>query len=372
MKFSIKKTTKKNNQKLMKILIIRFSSLGDIILLSPVFRETKKAFRNAEITFMTSTEFGSTHSQNPYIDKTYLLDRKGGIAEIFAARRLIKEQKFNIIFDAHASLRSLLICFAYKGGQFFSVPKRNKERYMQIFLKKKPEEKIISQRQAYLTWLDSPELDLVKKKRTAKKRKENTEFFLHANIKEKTRLLFVSYLLNSHNLIVVAMGAKHFNKCWLAPYWNALIKKMKEEKYQVVLIGTEEDKKILPGYARAAKNASLNLTGKLDLAETAGLLAEARLLITGDSAPLHLAEALAIPVVALFGPTVKEFGFAPFLKNSILLEKNLSCRPCSAHGKKKCTNKTEKQCMRLLTPQEVWEAVELILKKTPAKYLGNE
>ena len=199
-------------------------------------------------------------------------------------------------------------------------------------------------------------------------------------------MLFLSYLLNSNSLVVIAMGAKHFNKCWLAPYWNSLIEKLKEENYQVVVIGTEEDSKILAGYKRAAKNASLDLTGKLNLEETAGLdltgklnleetaglLKEAQVLITGDSAPLHLAEALGTPVVALFGPTVREFGFTPFLENSVLLEKELNCRPCSAHGKKKCTHKTEKQCMCLITPQEVWETVELVLKKTFVGYQKNE
>ena len=333
------------------------SSLGDIILLSPVFREAKKAFPKAGITFVTSNEFASVHSQNPYIEKTYLLDRKGGIAEIFAARKFIKKQKFDIVFDAHSSLRSLLICFGVRKDKIFFVPKRIKQRYLQIFFKKKTKSKIITQRQAYLSWLNSPKLDLIKKKR-----KDNTEIFLNKNIREKTRLLFTSYLLNFNNLVVIAMGAKHFNKCWLAPYWNSMIEKLKDEKYQVVIIGTNEDRKILTGYKRAAKNASLDLTGKLDLEETAGLLAKARLLITGDSAPLHLAEALGTPVVALFGPTVREFGFAPFLENSVLLEKELGCRPCSAHGRKKCTHKTEKQCMRLITPMDVWEAVQKVLK----------
>ena len=349
---------KLNNQDSVKILIIRFSSLGDIILLSPAFREAKKVFPKAEITFMTSKEFGSVHSQNPHLKKTYLLDRKNGITEIFAARKFIKEQKFDIVFDAHSSLRSILIRSAYKQSKTFSVPKRIKQRYMQIFFKKKLESKIITQRQAYLSWLNSPEL------KPSKKKKENTEIFLNAKIKEKIRLLFLKYLLDSHSLIVIAMAAKHFNKCWLAPYWNAIIKTLKEENYQVVLIGTEKDRKILPGYSRASQIASLDLTGKLDMDETAGLLAEARLLITGDSAPLHLAEAVNTPVVALFGPTVKEFGFAPFLKDSILLDKELDCRPCSAHGKKKCTHAIEKQCMRLITPMDVWEAVQKVLKNT--------
>ena len=346
---------KLNNQDSVKILIIRFSSLGDIILLSPAFREAKKVFPKAEITFVTSKEFGSVHSQNPHLKKTYLLDRKNGITEIFAARKFIKEQKFDIVFDAHSSLRSILIRSAYKKSKNFSVPKRIIKRYLQIFLKKKLKSKIINQRQAYLSWLDSFEFK-------SSQKQENTEIFLPENIRKKTRLLFLKYLLNPHVLIVIAMGAKHFNKCWLAPYWNSVIEKLKEENYQVVVIGTNADRKILTGYKRAAKNASVDLTGELDLNETAGLLAKARLLLTGDSAPLHLAEALGTPVVALFGPTVREFGFAPFLENSVLLEKELDCRPCSAHGKKKCTHKTEKKCMHLITPTEVWEAIQKVLK----------
>ena len=144
MKFSIKKKIKINNQNPLKILIIRFSSLGDIILLSPVFREAKKAFPKAGITFVTSNEFASVHSQNPYIEKTYLLDRKGGIAEIFAARKFIKKQKFDIVFDAHSSLRSLLICFGVRKDKIFFVPKRIKQRYLQ-FSKRKQKAKLLLQ-----------------------------------------------------------------------------------------------------------------------------------------------------------------------------------------------------------------------------------
>ena len=143
---------KLNNQDSVKILIIRFSSLGDIILLSPAFREAKKVFPKAEITFMTSKEFGSVHSQNPHLKKTYLLDRKNGITEIFAARKFIKEQKFDIVFDAHSSLRSILIRSAYKKSKNFSVPKRIIKRYLQIFLKKKLKSKIFINQSIRVLW----------------------------------------------------------------------------------------------------------------------------------------------------------------------------------------------------------------------------
>lgn len=337
----------------MKILIIRFSSLGDIILLSCVFREIQEKFSKTNITFMTSSEFATVYSENPHISKIYSFNRKQSFTEIFRARKFLQVQKFDLIIDAHCSLRSRLLCF-WKSGKRVTMSKRVWSRYSQIYWKRKPK-KIVNQRDSYLQWM--------RKYKKIEDINNKSEFFLCERAKRNITIIFHSYLLQQSSLVIIAMGAKYFNKCWPAACWYSLVKKLKEARLQVVLMGTESDRKIVPNYKRVAAECSLDLTGKLSLQESAALLSKSLLLVCSDSAPLHLAEAVGTPVVAIFGPTTAGFGFAPFLENSHLLEVDLPCKPCSAHGKKKCSNKLEKECMKLVGVKDVWTAVENILKK---------
>ncbi len=339
----------------MKILVIRFSSLGDIILLSPVFREIKKEFASSKIVFMTAVEFQTIYQANPHITHTYGLQRKAGISEIFRARKFIQKENFDFIFDAHCSLRSKLICL-FANSKIFYTFKRSWRRYLLIYFKKKSKKKIISQRASYLLMLQK----FSNKKQI---RDSSSEFFLCPQTKSTIANIFRGYLLCDTKLVVIAMGARYFNKCWPAFYWFSLVKKLKERKLQVVLIGTKQDKELVPNYSRVAKICSMDLTGKLSVCESAALLARALLLVCVDSAALHLAESVGTPVVAIFGPTSKEFGFAPFLAKSHLLEVELACKPCSPHGKKKCVNKKEKECMKLVSVESVWQSVTAILPK---------
>ena len=331
----------------MKFLVIRFSSLGDIILLSSVFREIKKIYPLSKITFMTADSFTQLYNENPYIDRIYAFNKKNGFLAIKNARAFIRKEKFDIIFDAHRSLRSFLICL-FQSCRIFKNHKRIFSRYGLIHYKIKPR-KIVSQREAYLLWL---------KKLTKKKVDTKSEFFFNKSAENEITALTKKFSLKKKSFVVIAIGARYFNKCWLYENWYSLIQKMKEKKIFVILIGTEQDKKIFPSYEKIAKNCHLDLTGKLSVKESAVLLQQALVLICGDSAPLHLAESVGTPVISIFGPTTADFGFSPFLKNSILFDKKLECKPCSAHGKKKCINKIEKKCMHDVSVVEVWEALK--------------
>jgi heptosyltransferase-2 len=103
-----------------------------------------------------------------------------------------------------------------------------------------------------------------------------------------------------------------------------------------------------------------NASGVISILETEALLRSCRLLITNDTAALHLAEAVSTPVVAIFGPTVREFGYFPRLPRSIMLETDLPCRPCSRNGAKPCPLGT-KECLTAITPDMVLDAVRRML-----------
>jgi heptosyltransferase-2 len=104
------------------------------------------------------------------------------------------------------------------------------------------------------------------------------------------------------------------------------------------------------------KEKPLNLAGKIDILQTAALISLCSVLLSNDSAPVHLASAMKKPVVAIFGSTVPGFGFIPYKVSHLIIQKDLTCRPCGIHGKRKCPEKHFK-CMKEITAEEVFRAV---------------
>ena len=132
-----------------KILIIRFSALGDLVLTSPIFRELKRVYPQAELTLLSSSGMGSVLANNPHIDHYISHSRKESVAELTDLIRKLSEEKFELIYDAHRSLRSIWIvwnlsCFGlFKSPQVWSINKRSWRRSLLIrfkinLLKKSP------------------------------------------------------------------------------------------------------------------------------------------------------------------------------------------------------------------------------------------
>jgi heptosyltransferase-2 len=134
--------------------------------------------------------------------------------------------------------------------------------------------------------------------------------------------------------------------------------------FNVLLVGSREDEELCREIcAMTQTNKVVNAAGKLSLLQSAELIRHCRVLISNDSAPMHLAVAVGTPVVAIFGATVPEFGFAPRGPHDIVIEtKGLKCRPCSIHGGKKCPIKTF-ECMMAITP-------EIVVKKAKSLILN--
>jgi ADP-heptose:LPS heptosyltransferase len=136
--------------------------------------------------------------------------------------------------------------------------------------------------------------------------------------------------------------AAHASKAWPEEHWRALVRMLDERRIPWVLVG--RGAKLFPARAEDAAGA----TG---LRESAALLAASSVLVTGDSGPMHLAAAVGTPVVGLFGPTVRAWGFYPTGRRDTVLEADLPCRPCSLHGKKACPRAVE--CLASLRPETV-------------------
>ena len=139
--------------------------------------------------------------------------------------------------------------------------------------------------------------------------------------------------------LCLAPGAAHYTKRWPAGYFLQL-SKMLVQKYQIkiAILGGSEDREI--GTSLAQPGQIFDLTAKLSLLESAVILSKSLAVVTNDSGLMHMATAVKIPVLAIFGSTVREFGFFPYRGQSIVLEnKRLSCRPCTHIGRERCPKK---------------------------------
>ena len=152
------------------------------------------------------------------------------------------------------------------------------------------------------------------------------------------------------DFIALAPGAQHRTRSW--PWFAELGELLARGGRAVVWIGLEAEG---PQDVRG-----LDLRGRTSLAELLFVISRASALVSGDSGPMHLARATGVPVVALFGPTVPEFGFGPLSGGGVALEKKLACRPCSLHGEKDCPKDLD--CLMEIGPEEVIRALEGVLQ----------
>ncbi|KAK3608780.1 hypothetical protein CHS0354_006821 [Potamilus streckersoni] len=333
------------------ILAVRFSSLGDLVLLTGVFREIKKRRPACRITFLTAQEFVPLFEKNPHIDCIISYNRRGntkyGLLKLVAG---LRREKYTHILDFHKSTRSKLITLlmritGYTGAVYRYENEASRETG--------------SQREAYHRLVArifsvSPEVPV----------NPAAELFPDMSAHEKINRLAVQHIQKGI-AVAVAPGAAHDTKKWETAYYRDVMEHLHRKGITTLMIGGEGDPacRELTDYFKG-QTLLKDLSGQLSYAESALAMKYCRAVICSDSAACHLAEAMGTPAVVLFGPTVKEFGYAPCLPKSRLLDIPLPCRPCSANGKKRCTNPEFKACLRGITPDRVLATVTQIISDT--------
>ncbi|MEC9337886.1 MAG: glycosyltransferase family 9 protein [SAR324 cluster bacterium] len=334
-----------------KILVIRFSALGDLVLTSPIFRELKRIYPDLGITLLTSSRQGTVLDNNPHIDQVIRYSRNGSGVLLKTLIQKLRRERYDLIYDAHRSLRSIWIVWnlsgfgLFKYPQVWSINKRSWKRDLLIrwklnFLKKTP-----SQRQHLLRPLqEHTKLEL----------NNRTELF-----PDKSAVLLIQEFLKKNNFLpkrFVAIGpsASYPLKCWPLVYFNEVISSLLEQGWSVVLVGGTGEKETIQ-LEKEFSGKVQSVAGRFSPLETAELLRHASIVVTNDTSVGHLAESMRTPVIVLFGATVREFGYAPFLEESKMLETEevLGCRPCSRDGRGECRNPDYLRCLTTITPEMV-------------------
>ena len=318
--------------------------MGDIVLTAPALRGLRRTFPRAELVFITTHPYAELAAALPEIDKIEEVRKTG--SEFLQDVKRLAEQRWDRIADLQDSLKSarltaklrakekvvdspprirraLLITIRLKVGHFLPVPRR----YLQAL---KP----------WGVMDDDGGLEL---------------HLLESLVEETSQ----RWKILTERPYVFIPGAKHATKQWLPNYWGELARKLIKSA-PIVLLGEKGEVDDEMFDKLRGIDGVYDLTGETSILQAAAIIKFARAAVTGDTGPMHLAVAMKVPLVVIFGPTVKEFGFFPFrADNAVVLEKPLWCRPCSPHGSASCPLRHH-NCMTKITPEEVFDTIRCL------------
>ena len=300
-----------------KFLILRFSSIGDIVLTTPVVRCLKLQFPNSEVHFTTKKQFKVLVENNPYIDKYFLLEK--------SLNRLIKDlqsEDYDYIIDLHNNLRTSIIKFRIP-AKSFSFDKLNFKKWLLVNFKINiiPNIHIVDR---YLKTVESLGI---------KNDNQGLDYFIPDRDNVVINEVFVAYVI----------GGQHFTKKLPT---HKIIEICEQSHTKVILLGGKEDFVTGEIIQKALGKKVINACGSYNLNQSASLLQQAEYVISHDTGLMHMAAALKKRIVSIWGNTVPAFGMYPYLTDYKLVENNnISCRPCSKIGYSKCP-KGHFKCMQ--------------------------
>lgn len=330
----------------MKFLIIRFSSIGDIVLTTPVMRCLKKQAITAEVHFLTKKSFSALVEPNPYIDKVHYLDN-----DINAVIDELKREDFDYVIDLHHNLRTLKVKRAL-GKKSFSFNKLNVEKWLLTALKinKMPPVHIVDR---YLDTL---------KEFGVKNDGAGLDYF----IPEEDKVADQDIPASHHaGYIAVVIGAAHNTKKLPVHKLSELCARI---QHPIMLLGGKEDAANGNSIAASDPVKIYNACGKFSINESADLIRRSKLVITHDTGLMHIAAAFNKPMLSVWGNTVPAFGMTAYFGKTPTTDlrfevNNLTCRPCSKIGYDKCP-KGHFKCMEQIPVEEiVTQAAGLLWKK---------
>ena len=342
-----------------RILLFHTAFIGDIILMLPLVQETRRRFPKAQISVLAIPAAAEALKNHPAIDDVMMYDKRGadrGLSGLIGIVRKLRERKFDLAIVPHRSIRSALVI------RLAGIPRRigfstSAGRFLfSDVVHYDPDSHETTRDRALLTPLDaapaSSELPCLYPSREDILTVDN----LIAEWSSQKKV-------DVTQCVAIAPGSVWNTKRWPAESFVALTGLMVKKGFSVVLIGGESDRLLCQEIEQQLGKAPiLNAAGLLTILQSAELIRRCKVIVTNDSAPMHMAVAMRTPVVALFGATVPEFGFAPLGEHDVVMETlGLPCRPCSIHGGDVCPIRTF-VCMKQITPDSVFKAVEAVLQ----------
>lgn len=351
------RTDRAMQKEINRILIIRFSSLGDVILTTPVIVALKAKFPRSELFFLTRARYGDLLRNDPRISSLVEfnpVERHSSLSGLMSLISELRSHDFDLLVDLHANLRSFLIRHLVKSRIKLKYNKRWLSRFLMVhfkFLKTRP----VSTVDSYLEHL--------KKLRVGALERNPLIFLSQEDLGYADHFLLERGVKKDDIVVGVHSGAKWDTKRWDEEKFARVCRSLAETPgYKILLLGDESEAKLVGEIGKDVPDDRLVKAVGFPLGKVMSLIKRCDCFITNDSGPMHIASALRVPVVAIFGPTHPKLGFAPVGSKNVVLCADVKCSPCSLHGEKRCSKKY-RFCMDLIEPDMVIEAVERLLKE---------
>ncbi|MBL7671004.1 MAG: glycosyltransferase family 9 protein [Bdellovibrionaceae bacterium] len=337
----------------MKILILRFSSFGDVTQCLSVPSQILSSYPAAEVHWAVREDLAELLNAHPAIHKVWPLPRESGLLGLWRFGFDLRRQNYTHLYDAHNNLRSRILSLLVRGFKFggpgVSFIRKSQKRWKRFLLFKARidtyEKPLSGQRDL---------LEPLAPWKVAKTLPPTPQIFIS---KEAQQKVLAEIPWAPLSFVALAPSSAFVLKRWPIEAWSQLIRLCPEEKF--VLLGGPGDT-FLEKLAAEFPQQVLNFAGRFSLLESGAAIEFSQALIANDTGLLHVGEQLGKPTIALMGPA--PFGF-PSRPLTRILQRDLACRPCSKHGQGPCTNPQYQDCLRGISAETVAQNLKGILSK---------
>jgi predicted lipopolysaccharide heptosyltransferase III len=330
-----------------KILIAKMRYTGDVLLITPFIKAMRKAFPGSHIGVLVNKGTEDVLFNNPDLDEIITFDRSMGLLAQWAFIRKLKKKKYHSVIDLTSSDRSAWIARLIGAWSRVGLVSDNKFRSKYLY-------NVLIERPISVHMVDR-NLDIAKM--LSCKRLKNEPVLNLTDEEIASGAEIVSTVKKPY--AVIHPGARRWYKSWPMEHFAGLADRTVALGVDVVIAGGPEDIENAAKIASLMKEKATNIAGKTTVRELAAVIKGASFFVGNDSAPMHISHVLGTRTIALFGPTDWRV-WRPIGEEHFVFAKDVDCSPCG-HSKE-CTKKDEEWCMRMITVDEVMEAVELIVE----------
>ncbi|MDZ7724032.1 MAG: glycosyltransferase family 9 protein [candidate division KSB1 bacterium] len=338
----------------MKFLVIRFSSIGDILLTTPLLRSLRQTYPRADIGFAIKEQFAPLLQHNPHINRMHTLKSGGTFKNLKSLKSEIRSHDYDVVIDIHNNLRSRYTR-AGLGVKHYKYKKYKWKRFWLVHTRLNFYRRIIP---VHLRYIQSIADFGVKDDG------QGLELSIPESMQHQMNARLTARGFDQTRLTVgVAAGAGFPTKRWPADRFTAVCQQLQaKHKAQILLFGDKNDRSLTQRIQEGLQEDVWDLAGYCTLTETAAAMRNCDLLLCNDTGLMHMATALCVKVAAIFGCTTRELGFFP-INGRIIEHPGLACRPCTHMGRRHCP-KGHFRCMLDLSVNDVYQAAAAQLKAT--------
>lgn len=322
-----------DKSKVKRILVIGLSNIGDAILTTPVIQVLRKDFPQVHLALLVGPRAFSVFKNDRRIDNKIIYDKAISWRNKLALVNRLRQDRYDLVVDLRQTAFSILLGTRYKTSVFANPPKS-----------------LVHMMDRHLWKLQFLGLDIGEVKSPSVEFNEDDQNYIN-------RMLNKWQIKEGQIVIAASPGARNITKRWEKQGYIQLVKRLIEEyDAKIVIVGDKQDRTLAEEIITQIKPAPINICGRTTIGQLAFLLTKCRLLLSNDSAPMHLAWAMDTAVIAMFGPTSYK-KYAPAGLNDVVIHKNLPCSPCE----KSLCSKGTRDCMKLISVDEVFAACKKIL-----------